>query len=317
MRRGGKLPVTCCYPRYQSSFLLIPDSPLERLRRAAQGRRRQAYRPSTLRNHHSTHMLYIQFSLVFGMATDAPMVDDLGAFAEWLLASGLAPATVRNHLSAVRMLYIWWNKPQVLDVFSSNTWALTLRGILNSSLPRLSSKTAISIQHLFVMSQVCIRSIELAPFLVGLLFSFFGYLRISNVAPYKVTEWDSARHMSWADVTTTGEGVVVSLKWTKTRQHAPHPAVIPLPELGDSILCPLRAWHYYESLLEKIVTMRDKMPLLLNTSQPVGLPVTVPQFRATFHRVAAVSDGAAQLSPTRRESLSHISSAMEHGLRMR
>ena len=134
---------------------------------------------------------------------------------------------------------------RILQLFTSSAWALTLRGILNSTRPSLLKKTALSVPDLFAMTKICQNSSELAPFKVGLLFSFFGYLRISNVAPDKVLDWDPSRHTDWSDITASDEGIVISLKWTKTRQHSPHPAAIPMPAVDNSILCPLRAWTFW------------------------------------------------------------------------
>ena len=123
-----------------------------------------AYRPATLRNHRSTHMLYVQFCLVYRVQLEDPTVDDLGAFAEWLLAAGLASSTVRNQLSAVKTLYLWWDKPHIINIFNSPAWGLSLRGILNSTRPSQNSKTAVTILHLYGMAGVCHGHPELAPF---------------------------------------------------------------------------------------------------------------------------------------------------------
>ena len=104
----------------------------------------------------------------------------------------------------------------------------------------------------------------------------------------KVLDWDPSRHTAWSDITASDEGIVISLKWTKTRQHNPHPAAIPMPALDNSILCPLRAWSEYVDLLGGLGLGRD-VPLLLSTAAPKGQPISAPQFRATFHRVALLA----------------------------
>ena len=153
----------------------------------------------------------------------------------------------------------------VVDLFLSKSWALPLRGILNSTRPSSKRKTAVSIHDLLAMSLVCDRSEELVPFRVGLLFGYFGYLRVSNLAPAKVSEWDPSRNSVWSDISCSSKGVVISLKWTKTRQHAPHPAAIPMPALRSSPLCPLRAWNHYVSLLQGPCASPDN-PLLLTVT---------------------------------------------------
>ena len=233
---------------------------------------------------------------MFQVNSESPSIDDLGAFAEWLLESGLACATVRNHLSSVKTLYIWWDKPGVVAIISSDPWALSIKGIMNSVRPGPLATTAVAPEHLLAMLQVSAPFPHLSPFRLGLIFGFLGFLRVSNLAPPKSSEFDSTRHTTWADISTSPQGVVISLKWTKSRQHASHPVSIPLPALGLSPFCPLRAWEEYVRALGSFSLARDS-PLLLSVGNNVGAVITIPQFRATFHKVAALA-GLADLGYT-------------------
>ena len=80
----------------------------------------------------------------------------------------------------------------------------------------------------------------------------------------EVADWDPDRHTIWADVTPSPQSVLFMLKWSKTRQHSNHSAVIPLPALGNT------------------------SPLLLATGVCQGEPVTIPKFWAAFR--AGLSD---------------------------
>ena len=44
-------------------------------------------------------------ALVYEVDLQAPALDDFGAFTEFLLISGRSPATVKNYLSAVQILF--------------------------------------------------------------------------------------------------------------------------------------------------------------------------------------------------------------------
>ena len=189
---------------------------------AAQARRRQAYRPATLNNLRSSHTLFLQFCQVFGVNFTAPDLDDLAAFSEWLIGSGLSPKTIHNHLSALRTLYIWWDKPQVVALFSADNWTLTMRAISNTTRPSLSIRAAMSVEHFFLLVQVCSSDPALLPIRVGLLLGFFGFLRVSNLAPATIHGWDPDRNTSWGDLNVSSDGIIFNLKWSKTRQHADH-----------------------------------------------------------------------------------------------
>ena len=235
---------------------------MDSLKVSARVRRRQAYRPGTLKNYRSSHILYIQFCQVYGIVLANPSVDDISAFAEWLIVVRLAPSTIKNIPSAVRILYMWWQKPNIVKLFQSDAWSMTLRGISKSVRPSQLNKSTMSIQDLVIAIQSCSLSLDFLPIKVGIL---FGFLRVSNLAPPKVLDWDPTRHTTWDDVHASDKSILFKIKWSKTRQHSSDSAVIPLPALGDSPLCPLRAWWLYQAALASC-DLQTPTPLLVSFS---------------------------------------------------
>ena len=67
--------------------------------------------------------------MVYEVDLQAPALDDFGAFPELLLISGRSPATVKNYLSAAKLLFQEWQVPNVVRDLSSSAWTLTLRAI--------------------------------------------------------------------------------------------------------------------------------------------------------------------------------------------
>ena len=191
-------------------------------------------------------------------------------------------------MSSIKVFYMWWNKPQVVALFRSDPWQLTIRGINNSLRPPSTTLTAIDIPDLLALVSACENSEALSPIKVAILFGFFGFLRVSNLAPPKVSEWDYTRHTAWSDVTPSASGVLFSLKWSKSRQHAHHPVSIPLPALANSPLCPLTAWRAYVRTLPPPQSP-PFCPLLMSPGLTSRIPITIPQIRAMFHRVAALA----------------------------
>ena len=61
-----------------------------------------------------------------------------------------------------------------------------------------------------------------------------------------------------------------------------------VPHLGNSLLCPLRAWQLYIASLASVL-LPDPTPLLVTTAEPIGVPLTIPQFRSVFHRAVALA----------------------------
>ena len=120
---------------------------------------------------------------------------------------------------------------------------------------------------------------------------------MSNLAPNTMTDFDKLRHTAWGDIWPSKYGIIFSLKWLKTRQCATNRVSIPLPALGESELCSLRAWREYTSRLSG-VDNTPETPLLLSTVHPIGKPITVPVIRAFMRRAAeAISLSAQAYTP--------------------
>ena len=206
--------------------------------------------------------------MVYDMNPDATNCDTLSAYTEWLLQRGLAVATVRNHMAAIKSLYLWVGNTTVSDILASSICSITIRGLLNTVRPSYNTKLAFTPEDLLAMMEVAYRYPDLQVLTVALSFGFFAYLRISNLAPPTATTFDATRHTTFGDVFLRNEGLLLSVKWTKTRQNR-HPVSIPLPELGSSLICPFRAWRRYNMGLNK-VDNDQSTPLLLTTDDPVG-----------------------------------------------
>ena len=115
------------------------------------------------------------------------------------------------------------------------------------------------------------------------MFSFLGYLRISNLAPPTARSFNPARHSSWADVRPCNQGLLLDLKWTKTLQTQHGVTTIPLAALQDQRICPLATWNLYKHMLPWVVSSRTT-PILLTTAPPVGKTISASTLRAMFHR---------------------------------
>ena len=205
-------------------------------------------------------------------------------------AGGLTAQTVRNHFGAIKALYAWINHKTAVNILSSAQWQLSIKGIVNTVRPSFNILAAMIPDDLVAMVEAAASSAELAPLAVVLTFGFIGYLRISNLAPHKASTFDPTRHTTVADIYLRDEGLVLSLKWSKSRQTNKTPVAIPLPALGSTLLCPLRAWNRYNAHLTVAgVTPDGGSPLLLTTKEPAGRVVTTHMIRSMFKRATRMA----------------------------
>ena len=82
-----------------------------------------------------------------------------------------------------------------------------------------------------------------AVFLLG----FFGFLRLSNIAPHSLTSFYASRHIAAGDVFFTKTHVKVLIKWSKPNQKRDKIHVLSLPRIKGSRICPFKALkHLFE-----------------------------------------------------------------------
>ena len=172
--------------------LIVVGSHLGRLHLAASQRRRHRYRPGTRRNWRSSQTVYLQFCLFYGLNWKNVSLDDLGAFFELLVQAGRSLGTIKNYISAVKALYYERNVVRVIDLFQWDGWTAMVRGLQNTVRPTGDMRTAVTMEQLQVMVQYCDTDKALLPLKLGLIFGFFGYLRLSNLVPQTVSDFDSS-----------------------------------------------------------------------------------------------------------------------------
>ena len=127
-------------------------------------------------------------------------MDDLSAYVEWLIPIGFAPNTIKNYVSAVENLFLLWNVHCVIEIFESYRWSLTLKAISYANRNIVDRRTAVTLPHLLELVRACKSDIEFWPVKIALIFSYMGFLRVSNLAPYSVDTFDETRHTTRSDI---------------------------------------------------------------------------------------------------------------------
>ena len=113
-----------------------------------------------------------------------------------------------------------------------------------------------------------------AAFLLG----FFAFLRLSNLVPHAVGEFDFTRHLTGDDIFFTSKYAKVMIKWSKTIQTRDRIQCLTLPKLTNRSICPYTALKN----LFKLYPMSGLSPLFqIQNSQGLH-PLTDSRVRKTL-----------------------------------
>ena len=161
------------------------------------------------------------------------------AYLEYLVENNVSLHMVSNKLSAIRaslimydLNYLSLDHPRVRYFVKAlkinRPLAVVKRNVMSLHTLKRLALLCDEIQFGFVFKPV-------------FLIAFFGFLRISNLAPHSVSAFDPSRNMTIADVTFHSHSMQIAIKWSKTLQYRDQVHVITLSKLNHSPLCPVKA----------------------------------------------------------------------------
>ena len=107
-------------------------------------------------------------------------------------------------------------------------------------------------------------------------------LRHSNILPHSIMAFDVTRQLARGDIILTDHGANVIIKWSKTIQNRTDIHTIPIPILGESILCPYKA---VKSLLHHIPGSSNQ-PLFRIPRSHGLVPLTDSVARRHLHSIS-------------------------------
>ena len=139
--------------------------------------------------------------------------------------------------------------------------------------PPKDKRTAITLEHLSLILRTCDVNKEWLLAKLAMSLAYFAYLRLSNLAPRTMHTFDPSRHATWADLQPKQQGLVLTLRWSKTRQHITAPQDIPVSALDDKQLCPKNTWSVF-SITVGETSDPAATPLLRTTAQPRGCTIS-------------------------------------------
>ena len=193
------------------------------------------------------------------------------SFVEFLAFNGLKPTSIMNYVTAVKAQYKWFNIE--VHIFDHPKFKLFMKAVNTSirSLPLY--KGVFDIETL----QNIIHASDSLPFSSVFksiyLLAFFGFLRISNMAPSSKTSFDISKQLCRGDIICHDTAAVLLIKWSMTVQMKKTGTYITLSKLGSSPLCLIGAF-------KKMVT---QFPLPPNFPMFITSQGVVTQFQIRNH----------------------------------
>ena len=198
-----------------------------------------AFRPKTKRCYELLFRNFIGFCLCSKIVIHCISLQEIMAYLEFLVQNNVSANMLANNISALKANFVkyglkfkLWEHPRVRYFLKSvkinRPLCPTRRNIMSLHTLRELIKACNSLESHFTYKAI-------------FLMAFFGFLRISNLAPHAVSQFDPSRHLTPSDIVFKKSTMTVTLKWSKTMQTRDQVHTIVLPKLGSSILCPVKA----------------------------------------------------------------------------
>ena len=220
-------------------YFVVGNVALQVLSEKAASRAHLAYRPKTRQAYERMFQVFLAFCIYVSVPIESVDVKLVLSFLECLVSNNSTYSMLCNYVSAIKASYVLYDLPH--DLLDHPRVKLFLKSVRINRPLTLVSHNLIDLDMLSKISLACddleCPQVFRAAFLTG----FFGFLRLSNLAPHSLTMFDPSRHLTGQDLFFSKKWVKILLKWTKTIQNRDTVQLICLPKLKNPVICPFRA----------------------------------------------------------------------------
>ena len=182
---------------------------------------------------------FLSFLVLIDQPINQVNTTTLLSFMEFMVQSNFSHANIANHVSGLRASYILHGLST--DIFKDERIPLFLKSLQINAPFSPTVRVTISVDMLMDIIRVCDKLRHPVLFKALYVFCFFSFLRLSNILPHAIRQYDVTRHLARGDVIITSDKCSVIIKWSKTNQKRKDYHTISLPCLGKSPICPLAA----------------------------------------------------------------------------
>ena len=182
---------------------------------------------------------FVAFSIVANVNIRQLSLSEALSYLEFLVDNRTTAHMVSNHVSAIRAMFVLYDIPyQLWDHPKIKYFIKSIKMARPLALPK---KNIIDLNTLKSIIAVISNWPNSVVYKAVFLTAFFGFFRLSNIAPHAISEFDITRHFTGGDIFFQKDEVQLLLKWSKTMQYRNEYKLVSLPKLGKSTVCPYRA----------------------------------------------------------------------------
>ena len=105
------------------------------------------------------------------------------------------------------------------------------------------------------------------------MFMFFSMLRTSNLVPQSQSEVDPLRQLTWGMVQRLDDGIVCTVRLSKTIQFRERVHQVPLSKIDNQMFCPVAGLDRLLSMRGGVATGPDDLVFQVFTSKGVWAPL--------------------------------------------
>ena len=192
-------------------------------------------------------------------------VHNILVFLEYLYQNQLSPKVIKNYLSSISSMARFYRLSD--SSLSDSAISRYIRCISINSRFLPTPRGVFDIKTLHLISLSCDMLTDPLLFRAIFLTAFWGFFRMSNIAPHSSKKFDARRHFLRQDLVFHNESAHLIIKWTQTLQDSNSYHVIQLPSIKNIYLCPARALR---SLLSSR-PLPPKAPFFANNFPPFSL----------------------------------------------
>ena len=222
-----------------ATLCVLDNQALTSLSAKASDRLHLAFRPKTYRAYDAMFRTFVAFCIVTKCVLVNINTKVILSFLECLVRSSCSAGMVTNYVPAIRASFVMYDLPY--HVVDHPKVKYFLKSLRINRLVVVTPHNIITISRLIDISLACDLVTFPQVFRAAFLLGFFAFLRLSNLVPHAVGEFDFTRHLTGDDIFFTSKYVKVMIKWSKTIQTRDRVQCLTLPRLTISNICPYTA----------------------------------------------------------------------------